>query len=271
MNNKHKEQLWETIFKADTPAGKRFDIFLLIAILLSIFVVILESVETINSDYRYVFRILEWLITIIFTAEYFIRIYVVRSKLKYILSFYGIIDLLSILPTYLALFFIGSQSLLVIRAVRLLRVFRILKFSRYTKAGNTIVSALRSSMAKISVFLFAVVMLVIIIGTSMYLIEGKDNGFNNIPTSIYWAIVTMTTVGYGDIAPHTILGQFLASFVMILGYGIIAVPTGIVTAQVIQDQNTLTDRKCQNCGEKHHSPDAQYCKSCGSRIESHDK
>ncbi|MBT3243346.1 MAG: ion transporter [Bacteroidetes bacterium] len=267
MDKSRKQRLWEIIFQADSKAGRTFDVFLLIAIFISILAVILESVDTINEEHRQLLRILEWVITIIFTAEYAVRIYVVRKPHRYIFSFYGIVDFLSILPSYLGLILLGSQSMLVIRALRLLRVFRILKISRYTKAGNTITSALKSSLVKISVFLFAIVMLVIIIGTMMYLIEGKDNGFNNIPTSIYWAIVTLTTVGYGDIAPHTVLGQLLASLVMIMGYGIIAVPTGIVTAQVMSEKYSNPMKSCPDCNDDNHPADAAFCKSCGSSLE----
>lgn len=244
-----KELLWKIIFKADTKAGKQFDILLLIAIVISIMAVVLESIDALNAKYGQLFRIAEWIITGVFTIEYIFRIIVVRRKQAYIWSFYGIIDLLSILPFYVSLIIGASPSLMVIRAIRLVRVFRILKLSRYTKAANTITMALRGSLAKISVFLFAVLMLVLIIGTLMYLIEGKEHGFTDIPTSIYWAIVTLTTVGYGDIAPQTVLGQMIASFVMIMGYGIIAVPTGIVTAQAISDQKERRNINCPNCGE----------------------
>lgn len=249
MKQSRKELLWRIIFKSDTKAGKRFDVFLLIAIVISIMAVVLESVESYNLEYGQIFRIAEWFITGIFTLEYILRIVIVRRKQAYIWSFYGIIDLLSILPFYIGLIIGAAPSLMIIRAIRLVRVFRILKLSRYTRASNTILLALKGSLAKISVFLFAVLMLVLIIGTLMYLIEGKDNGFTDIPTSIYWAIVTLTTVGFGDITPHTVLGQIIASFVMIMGYGIIAVPTGIVTAQAISDQKTKDRTKCPNCGE----------------------
>ncbi len=266
MKEQRKELLWRIIFQADTRDGKRFDILLLIAILISILAVVLESIESLHAEYGQVFRVSEWIITGVFTVEYILRILVVKSKRKYILSFYGIIDLLSILPFFLGLIFVGSQSLLIIRVIRLIRIFRILKLSRYTRAANTIVSALRNSLAKISVFLFAVMLLVLIIGTIMYLIEGKDNGFKDIPTSIYWAVVTLTTVGYGDLAPQTVLGQFFASLVMIMGYGIIAVPTGIVTAQVISDRKEILKLECQDCKETEHLRDARFCSGCGSAL-----
>lgn len=266
MRKNRKERLWRIIFQSDTRAGKQFDVLLLIIILISILAVVLESTESLNRQYGSLFRVSEWIITGIFTLEYFLRIYVVRNKKKYILSFYGIIDFLAILPFYISLIFVGSHSLLVIRAIRLIRVFRILKLTRYTRAANTLMSALRASTVKISVFLFGVLMLVLIIGTAMYLIEGKEHGFKDIPTSVYWAIVTLTTVGYGDIAPQTVLGQFMASLVMILGYGIIAVPTGIVTAQVISEQKEGQKLVCSNCGEKNHADDAEYCKACGTAL-----
>ena len=266
MKHLLKEKLWRVIFRTDTRKGKQFDILLLIAILVSVLAVILESIESLELKYKVFFDITEWTITGIFTLEYVIRILVVRTKRKYVFSFYGIIDLLSILPSYLGLIFVGSQSFMVIRAFRLIRVFRIFKLTRYTRAANTIMSALKTSMIKISVFLFAVLMLVIIIGTMMYLIEGKENGFDNIPTSIYWAIVTLTTVGYGNIVPHTALGQFFAGIVMIIGYGIIAVPTGIITAQVIYDQQSKKKAKCSKCGEVDHASDSKFCKTCGQDL-----
>ena len=267
MKKHQKELLWKIIFKADTKAGKQFDIVLLIAIVISILAVVLESIESLNSEFKHLFRVAEMIITGVFTLEYILRIIVVRNKHKYIFSFYGIVDLLAILPFYVGLIFVGSQSLMVIRVIRLIRIFRILKLSRYTRAANTIMLALRGSLVKISVFLFGVMIMVLIVGAAMYLIEGKENGFKNIPTSIYWAIVTLTTVGYGDIAPQTALGQFIASIVMIMGYGIIAVPTGIITAQVISDQKDKIRAECQSCGKKDHLPNAKFCHSCGQSLE----
>lgn len=266
MKKHQKELLWRVIFKADTPAGKQFDILLLIAIVLSILAVVLESIESLNAEFKNLFKISELIITGVFTLEYILRIIVVRSKSKYIFSFYGIVDLLAILPFYIGLIFVGSQSLMVIRVIRLIRVFRILKLSRYTKAANTIMLALRGSLVKISVFLFGVMILVLIIGSAMYLIEGKEHGFNNIPTSIYWAIVTLTTVGYGDIAPQTALGQFVASIVMIMGYGMIAVPTGIITAQVISDQKIKATSYCVKCGKSDNPINAKFCNHCGESL-----
>ncbi|MEA3443659.1 MAG: ion transporter [Bacteroidota bacterium] len=264
---KLKAKLYDIIFEADTRSGKFFDISLMLVILLSILLVMLESVSYINESYGGFLKIAEWVITIIFTLEYILRIAIVNKPIKYIFSFYGIIDLLSIIPTYIGLFLPGGQSLLVLRALRLLRVFRILKISRYTSEGQTISKALKASRAKISVFLFAVLMIVIIIGTIMYLVEGEENGFSSIPRGVYWAIVTLTTVGYGDIAPHTPLGQLIASFVMILGYAIIAVPTGIVTAEFSKAKSNITTRVCHECLSQDHDIDAVYCKFCGKPIK----
>ncbi|SHJ10514.1 voltage-gated potassium channel [Tangfeifania diversioriginum] len=264
--NRLKENIYEIIFEADTRTGKVFDIALLIIILMSVVLVMLESVPGIRKSHGEMLTILEWGITLIFTFEYFVRIAVVRKPRKYIFSFYGIIDLLSILPTYLSLILIGSQSLIVIRMLRMLRVFRILKLTRYTQAGRTLARALWASREKISVFIFFVIILVVIIGTMMYLVEGKDGGFTSIPTSIYWAIVTLTTVGYGDISPVTAFGQFLASFVMILGYAIIAVPTGIVTAEMINPTGEKNMQVCPTCMHDKHDNDAVYCKKCGAKL-----
>ena len=268
MNHSFKEELYDIIFEADTKIGRAFDIVLLILILLSILIVSLESVKSLADKYGNVLLYLEWGITIFFTLEYFFRIYIVRNKFSYILSYYGLIDLLSVLPTYIGIFFTGAQGLIVIRALRLLRIFRILKLSRYVQDSAMIISALKASRTKISVFLYAVVLLVIIIGTIMYLIEGEESGFGSIPEGIYWAIVTLTTVGYGDIAPVTTLGRFIASFVMILGYGIIAVPTGIVTSEFAKGSNKkISTKVCPECLFESHDNDAQYCKKCGAKIE----
>ena len=267
-----KERLHEIIFEADTPSGRLFDIILLVLIVLSIITVMLESSEEWAARYGELFKILEWSFTILFTIEYFLRIYSVHHPRKYITSFFGVIDLLAILPTYLSYFFVGTQYLLVVRGLRLLRVFRIFKLGQFMKEGQIIVSALRDSRAKITVFLFFVVVLVIIIGSVMYLVEGMvDNpGFSSIPRAIYWAIVTLTTVGYGDIIPQTNLGQFLSAIVMIIGYAIIAVPTGIVTGEVIRNANKsahqLNTQACRYCGREGHDDDALYCKYCGERL-----
>ena len=264
---KWKKELYQIIFEADTPAGKLFDVGLLLVIALSSIVIMMESVAHFDQ-YANIFIVLEWIFTILFTIEYTLRILVVNRKARYIFSFFGIIDLLSILPTYLALIFSGAQVLGVIRIFRLLRIFRILKLAQFIGAGNTLRTALIASRHKISVFLLTVLMSVIVTGTLMYLIEGPENGFTSIPISIYWAIVTMTTVGYGDISPHTALGQALASFIMILGYGIIAVPTGIVSAEMfdLKAKEKLTTQRCPNCLKEGHDKDATHCKYCGAQL-----
>lgn len=262
-----KNQLYEIIFEADTKTGKIFDISLLVVILLSILLVVLESVPSIEAEYHNLLKISEWLITGIFSLEYILRICIVKKPKAYIFSFYGIIDLLSVLPSYLALIVTGTHGFMVIRALRLLRVFRILKLNRYTKEGAIIIRALRDSRIKISVFLFAVITMVVIIGTIMYLIEGGENGFTSIPRGIYWAVVTLTTVGYGDISPNTPLGQFFASFVMIIGYAIIAVPTGIVTAELSKyASKPQSTQVCPNCMADEHSHDSIYCNKCGEKL-----
>lgn len=262
-----KHDLYEIIFESESKAGKAFDVVLLIIIILSVFLVIIESVPRFNEQYGKSLRIMEWGITIFFTIEYIFRIVISRFPRKYIFSFYGIIDLLAVIPTYLSLIFTGAQGLIVIRAIRLLRVFRILKLTRYTNEGAIIMKALRASRVKISVFLFAILMIIIIIGTLMYLIEGEEGGFNSIPESIYWAIVTLTTVGYGDITPQTDLGKFISAMVMILGYAIIAVPTGIVTAELSFGYRKSRSRgECKVCGNKDNDKDAEFCKKCGAML-----
>jgi voltage-gated potassium channel len=226
----------------------------------------LESVSSINDAYHKELKVLEWIITGIFTIEYFMRIWLVKRPMRYMLSFYGIIDLLAILPTYLSLFFTVGHSLMVIRALRLLRIFRILKLSQYTKAGRFLLNAVWSNKEKIGIFFVFIITLTTIVGTIMYLIEGEENGFTDIPTSIYWAIVTLTTVGYGDISPVTGLGKFFASVVMIMGYAIIAVPTGIITASLIVNTTTNT-QVCSNCFYDKHDDDALFCKRCGNSLK----
>lgn len=227
-----KEQLYRIIFESDTPSGKAFDVALLIVILLSILTVMLESVSQIDVSYGPTIRVLEWTFTALFTIEYFLRIYCARRRRGYLLSFYGLVDLIAILPTYLSLIIAGSQYVLIVRSLRLLRVFRVLKLYHFLGEAEVLGLALRQSAAKIIVFLGTVVTLIFIIGSVMYMIEGPENGFTSIPVAIYWAVVTLTTVGYGDIAPQTIAGKLLASVVMIMGYGIIAVPTGIVSVEL---------------------------------------
>ncbi|MDD4109399.1 MAG: ion transporter [Prolixibacteraceae bacterium] len=264
--SKIRDRIYEIIFEADTKAGRLFDIALLVIILISVIFVMLESVPGIRQDYHQFFVLSEWIITGVFTLEYILRIIIVKKPWRYIFSFYGIIDFLAIIPSYLGLFAATYQSLIIIRIFRMLRVFRVFKLTRYSFAGRTLIRALWASREKISVFIFFVIILVVIIGTLMYLIEGEQSGFKSIPLSIYWAIVTLTTVGYGDISPVTPLGQFLASIVMILGYAIIAVPTGIVTAEMMRHSSVGNSQVCQNCLHSIHDDDAIYCKKCGSRL-----
>lgn len=272
-----KTKLHEIIYEADTPAGKLFDVVLLITIIASILLVMLESVNSIDAKYHNFLNISEWIITILFTFEYIARIITVKKPFHYIFSFYGIIDLLSTIPKYISLIFGGVHALAALRALRLLRIFRILKLARYLGASNNLVRALKASRAKISVFLFAVVIIAIILGTIMYLVEGEENGFSNIPKSVYWCIVTLTTVGFGDIAPQTPLGQLIASMVMILGYGIIAVPTGIVSAEYTAQNNPkqephkpiidLNTQSCHSCSASKHKDNAEYCYNCGHKLK----
>lgn len=263
----NKKRLHEIIFEADTTAGKAFDLSLITLILISILIVMLDSIPSVHDKFWLPLRITEWVITFIFTIEYILRIYVVNKPFRYFFSFYGIVDLLAILPGFIVFMFPGAQSLMVIRAVRLLRVFRILKFSRYTSAGRMLMRALYRSREKIFMFISVVITLVVIFGTIMYLIEGEESGFNSIPVSIYWAVVTLTTVGYGDIAPVTALGQFLASVVMIMGYAIIAVPTGIVTTEMMRSSGKTNTQVCPNCMFGVHEDDALYCKKCGTKLD----
>ena len=262
-----RAQLHEIIFEAETPLGKAFDVSLLVAIVLSVVAVCLESVASVREAYGDVLRAVEWLFTILFTIEYVLRLSCVGRPGRYALSFFGIVDLLAIVPTYLSLLVAGTQSLIVIRALRLLRVFRVLKLAHFVGEARLLHAALKASSRKIIVFLGGVLVLVLIIGSLMYLIEGAENGFSSIPQSVYWAIVTMTTVGYGDIAPQTVVGKILASAVMILGYGIIAVPTGIVTVEIAGAlrHSTRTDA-CTECGGEDHASDALYCKYCGTKL-----
>ena len=261
-----RARLHEIIFEADTPAGRAFDVALLIAILVSVVAVILESVAEIRRQYGGALRAVEWTITVAFTVEYVVRLVAVDRPGRYARSFFGVVDLLAVLPTYLALVLPATQSLMVIRAIRLLRVFRILKLTHFLAEGQLLFTAMRASRRKITVFLGVVVTVVLIVGALMYLIEGEEHGFTSIPTSMYWAVVTMTTVGYGDIAPRTPLGQFLASLLMILGYGIIAVPTGIVTVELANAGRAVSRQACPSCGAEGHDIDARHCKYCGARL-----
>lgn len=268
--SERRKRLHEIIFEADTPAGKTFDVILLVFIILSILIVNVESVPSINSKYGTELYIFEWILTIFFTIEYILRLYCSRKPLKYALSLYGLIDLLSILPTFLSIFYAGSHSLMIIRALRLLRIFRIFKMVGFMHQGTVIAEALRRSRDKIAVFLFSVFILVNIIGSLMYLIEGGVNdGFDSIPRSIYWTIVTLTTVGYGDISPITSLGQAIAASVMLIGYAIIAVPTGIVVGEVNQvskEKHEVSTQVCMHCSQEGHDADAHYCKYCGEHL-----
>lgn len=269
-NSSWREKLHEIIYEADTPAGKAFDVVLLIIIFLSIIFVMLESVKGLDPwIYEYMY-IAEWIITILFSIEYIARIICIKKPSRYIFSFYGIIDFLSTIPLYISFLIPGSGSALItVRALRLLRVFRILKVSRYIGEGDRLMRALRDSRAKIFVFLFAVLILCLIFGTAMYMIEGAESGFTNIPVSLYWCIVTLTTVGFGDIHPITPLGQFLASIIMILGYGVIAVPTGIVSAEYSKGEKngkknlSINTQSCYHCHETKHLDGAKYCHNCG--------
>ncbi len=262
-----RSMVHEIIFEADTPAGKAFDLALLGCILASIVAVMLESVASIRAVHGDALRAVEWGFTLLFTVEYALRLACVGRPLRYAWSFFGVVDLLAIAPTYLSLVVSGTQSLAVIRALRLLRVFRVLKLGRFVGAEQLLRTAIRASARKIIVFLGAVLTLVLIIGSLMYVIEGGNNGFTNIPQSIYWAIVTMTTVGYGDIAPHTVLGKLFASIVMIIGYGIIAVPTGIVTVELANiGRGPISTQCCPQCAAEGHDADANCCKYCGARL-----
>ncbi|AHM59884.1 ion transporter [Flammeovirgaceae bacterium 311] len=263
-----RKKLYIIIFESDTKAGKAFDVVLLVLILLSILTVVLESVESIQDHYGPFLVAVEWFFTICFTIEYMLRIICAGYTWRYVFSFYGMVDLLSILPTYINLLYSGSRFLLVIRGLRLLRIFRVLKLSRYLGEAETLQRALRNSIYKIIVFIGAVITVVIIVGTMMYLIEGPENGFHNIPVSIYWAIVTITTVGFGDITPHTTAGQLLATILMLLGYGIIAVPTGIVSSELTKaDRNDSQRAKaCMSCTPDDHPADATYCRFCGVQL-----
>ncbi len=258
----------EIIFKSNTPPGKFFDLVLILVILISIVTVMLESVESINDKYGQFLRKSEWVYTILFTIEYFARIFCLKKPRYYIFSFYGLIDLLSILPSYLSLIFVGSHALIVIRVFRLLRIFRILKLVQFLGEARVLQEAIKSSVPKIIVFIIAVICISTMTGTLMYIIEGPENGYKNIPISIYWTVVTMTTVGYGDIAPQTPLGQTVATMLMILGYGIIAVPTGIVTAQLTKSRYTTENipQSCLSCGKEIHEVGAKYCNQCGHEL-----
>ena len=267
---KLRSRIYTIIFGTDTPAGKAFDVILLTLIILSVMVVTLESVSAIRASYNDLFLEAEWVFTVLFSMEYLLRIYSSPKPVKYITSFYGVIDLLAILPTYLGLFFDQSAFLLTFRALRLLRMFRVFKLGRYLKEAAILVRALQMSLHKIVVFFGVVLTLVLILGTILYMVEGEENGFTSIPQSIYWAIVTITTVGYGDIAPATVMGKILASIAMLTGYSIIAVPTGIITVEIgkaVRRGRTDMTVECPACGHDQHEEDAVFCKKCGARLQ----
>lgn len=255
------------IFEAHTPAGKAFDVGLIICILCSVLAVMLDSVSAVHVNYSDWLYSIEWFFTILFTIEYGLRLWCIQNTVLYARSFFGIVDLLGIIPTYLSLIFAGTQYLLVIRVLRVLRVFRVLRMVRFVGEAELLAQALRASRRKIIVFVSAVAALVVVIGSLMYLIEGEANGFTSIPRSIYWAIITMTTVGYGDITPQTPLGQAFASLVMIMGYGIIAVPTGIVTLEISEaSRRSSNTRTCPQCSAEGHVPEAGFCWRCGEHL-----
>lgn len=283
MHDKHPNTNWKAklhriIYEADTPNGRLFDVVLLIAIIASIVFVMLESIKSFDARYHTFLNVAEWIITIIFTIEYILRIISVKKPFKYIFSFYGIVDFLSTIPKYISLIFFGTQVFIALRALRLLRVFRILKLARYLGASNMLANSIKASRPKILVFLFVVFIVSIIFGTLMYLVEGETSGFTSIPVSVYWCIVTLTTVGFGDITPVTPIGQFIASFIMILGYGIIAVPTGIVSAEYVYQNKgkhtgiptppaiDLNTEACPNCSAERHKDNAKYCYNCGHSL-----
>lgn len=261
-----RAKIGNIIFDHDTPASRGFDLVLLIAILLSIFLIMLDSVEAYRLRFGTTLRLLEWGFTLLFTVEYIMRIYTARKRAKYVFSFFGIVDLLSVLPSYVGLVVAGPRYFIVIRALRLLRIFRILKLAQFLGEANSLARALRASRPKIIVFMVTVLTLVVIIGSLMYLIEGPEHGFDNIPVAVYWAIVTLTTVGYGDVSPMTPLGRFVAGVVMILGYAIIAVPTGIVSVELSRTE-PFAARVCPDCGRDEHAPDAVYCRYCASKLD----
>lgn len=274
MKHRRKRPLWrckvvlsKVIFGSDTLPGRLFDLVLILSIALSVLAVMLDSVSEIKQAYGQELYAIEWFFTILFTIEYFLRIFAVRYPLYYVTSFFGVVDLLAIAPTYLSLLIPGSQYLLVIRLLRVLRIFRVLKLAKYLGEANMLMSALAASRRKIAVFLFTVMTIVIVVGSLMYLVEGEENGFTSIPRSVYWAIVTITTVGYGDISPRTGLGQMLASLLMILGYGIIAVPTGIVTVEIARASDERYEmRVCPGCDATGHDSNAIHCKYCGAKL-----
>ncbi|AUD60694.1 MAG: ion transporter [Gammaproteobacteria bacterium] len=266
-----KRQLRTIIFGTDTPAGRYFDIALMVCIVLSVALVFLDTVEVFHREYGQIIRVLEWVFTIIFTLEYGLRLYCATHPVLYARSFYGIVDLLSVLPSYLALLIPGANFTLVIRILRLFRIFRVLKLLRYLSEGNVLLRAMMQSSRKVFIFFFSVSLIVMVLSAVMYVVEGPDNGFSSIPKSVYWTIVTITTVGYGDITPKTGLGQAIAAFTMLIGYSIIAIPTGILTAEISQEVGRHRDlRSCNQCHKTGHDLDAMYCSRCGCELDSLD-
>ncbi len=261
-----QRQIYDIIFGYETVAGRMFDVILLWTILLSVVIVMLESVKEINTRFGTELRVIEWILTILFTVEYIARILSSPKPRRYALSFMGIVDMLSLIPTYLSIFVGGTHALSIIRAIRLIRVFRILKLTHFMGGAQQLGTALYDSRHKIIVFLGSVLCIVVIMGTLMYLVEGSENGFSSIPRSIYWAIVTITTVGYGDIAPQTVFGQTIASVLMIAGYAIIAVPTGIVTSELVNAQNNEKSSVCEECGQKNLPKTSKFCLNCGKKL-----
>ena len=261
-----RRRLYQIVFHANDPVSKAFDVFLILAIIASVAVVMLDSVEGVEIILGEELRLAEWVFTIIFTAEYLVRLWVVRRPSSYAFSFFGVVDFLSVIPTYLSLFVAGAEYLLVVRILRVLRVFRVLKLATYLDEAETLGRALRASRRKIAVFIFVVLTVVTVMGSLMYVVEGGDNGFDSIPRSVYWAVVTLTTVGYGDISPVTPLGQAIALVIMVMGYGIIAVPTGIVSVELGNEVRESRRRRCAACGHAGHDADAQFCKRCGGTL-----
>ncbi|AFV00916.1 ion transporter [Simiduia agarivorans] len=266
-NNSFKFRMAQIIFGYETPAGRAFDIALIWLILASVLVMMIDSVNGLDAQLRWALKAAEWAFTLIFTVEYGLRIYVAPNRWAYVRSFYGLVDLLSILPTYLGLFFGDLNYLLTIRLLRVLRIFRILKLARYLSEANVLMRSMIMARRKILVFFSSVLVLTTIFGSLMYVVEGPENGFTSIPKSIYWAIVSITTVGYGDITPHTNMGQLLAALVMLTGYSIIAIPTGIFTAELVQEVNRArSSRLCGDCNRPGHESDARYCRFCGHSL-----
>jgi len=268
IKSEWRSKIFKIIYHSDTPAGKWFDITLIVFIILSVLTIILDSVMELHLAYGDLFYVVEWFFTIVFTLEYILRLISIKSPIRYMFSFFGIVDILSIIPTYLSLFYVGTQQLLVIRILRILRVFRILKLVQYTHQAQILTKAIKNSRHKIFVFFFFVTTVLVIFGSLMYLIEGPENGFTSIPHGIYWAVVTLTTVGYGDIAPHTVLGRVVASFIMLTGYSIIAVPTGIFAAELNKEskRSRKLSRLCKTCNLRGHTKNALFCRRCGEEL-----